>query len=122
MEDRPTFGPATPVIPAADVERSFAFYVETLGFKEAFRYGSPLEYAGVRRGLAAVHIFACSEPKIAEWTAFRVRVHDLESLHARCEAAGVIHPNGAIGKRPWGTREFAAVDPAGVCITFWQEA
>jgi len=27
-----------------------------------------------------------------------------------------VHPNGELGERPWGTREFSIVDPSGVCI------
>jgi uncharacterized glyoxalase superfamily protein PhnB len=120
METSINFGAITPVVPAADMERSLRFYVETLGFEERFRSGAPLDYAGVVRDLATLHLFSCTEPKIAEWTAFRIGVDDLDALYARCVAAGIVHPNGAIGERPWGSRDFSVIDPAGVCITFWQ--
>jgi hypothetical protein len=29
-----------------------------------------------------------------------------------------VHPNGALQAKPWGTKEFAAIDPNGVCVTF----
>jgi uncharacterized glyoxalase superfamily protein PhnB len=31
---------------------------------------------------------------------------------------GKVHPNGPLKTQPWGTREFAAIDPNGVCVTF----
>ena len=120
MNDTITFGTVTPLIPADDVSRSLAFYVETLGFEEAFRAGTPPDYAGIRRGVANVHIFACKEPRIAEWTAFRIGVDGLDSLFARCAEAGIVHPNGGVAIRAWGTREFTVLDPSGVGITFWE--
>ena len=33
---------------------------------------------------------------------------------------GVIHPNGYLTTKPWGTQEFAILDPAGVCMTFYE--
>jgi hypothetical protein len=29
-----------------------------------------------------------------------------------------VHPNGPLQTKPWGTKEFAAIDPNGVCVTF----
>jgi len=31
---------------------------------------------------------------------------------------GQVHANGKLQVKPWGTREFAAIDPNGVCVTF----
>jgi hypothetical protein len=31
-----------------------------------------------------------------------------------------VHPNGALQTKPWGTKEFGAIDPNGVCVTFQQ--
>jgi hypothetical protein len=33
------------------------------------------------------------------------------------ERGGKVHPNGPLQTKPWGTKEFAAVDPNGVCMT-----
>ena len=120
MDDPFTFGPVTPVIPATDLLRSIAFYVETLGFEEVFRSGDPPEYAGLRCGAATIHLFACNEPKIAEWTAFRIAVDAVDALFERCLAADIVHPNGALSERPWGTRDFTVLDPSGVGVTFWE--
>jgi hypothetical protein len=29
-----------------------------------------------------------------------------------------VHPNGALEAKPWGTKEFGAIGPNGVCVTF----
>jgi hypothetical protein len=32
----------------------------------------------------------------------------------------MIHPNGQLQTQPWGMKEFAIIDVAGVCITFFE--
>jgi uncharacterized glyoxalase superfamily protein PhnB len=52
----------------------------------------------------------------------RVRfvVDDVDALYAELKKhKNVIHPNGALETKPWGTREFGVLDPTGVCITFY---
>jgi len=120
MEDAFGFGPVTPVIPAEDVTASLAFYVEKLGFEEVFRDGAPTNYAGIRCGLATIHLFTCTEPNIAEWTALRIGAGDIDALYTRCEAAAIVHPNGKLSLQPWGSRDFTVLDPSGVGITFFE--
>ncbi len=42
------------------------------------------------------------------------------SNHEEYQAQGVIHPNGPLDTKPWGTKEFGVLDPTGVCITFYE--
>ncbi len=119
MSSHVHFGVPTPVIPAMDVDQSLRFYTALLGFTEVFRSGTPPDYAGLVRGETTLHIFACPDRKIGEWTMFRVRVDDVDALYVTADAAGIVHPSGALAPRPWGSREFTVVDPAGVCVTFW---
>lgn len=116
------FGPVTPVVPSSDVDATIAFYVEQLGFREVFRVGEPTDTAAVECGAATVMFFRCGEPKIAEWTAYRIRVSGVEALYDHCFAAGIVHPNGHLARKPWGNDEFVVLDPDGVAITFWQPA
>jgi len=51
---------------------------------------------------------------------FRIHVQHVEQLYAEYQAQGVIHPNGQLATKPWGTQEFAILDPAGVCVTFYE--
>ena len=48
----------------------------------------------------------------------RLNVRGVEALHAEYQRrGGLVHPNGPLQKKPWGT-EFGAIDPNGVCVTF----
>ena len=109
----------TPVVPARDVAAAIAFYVDKLGFTESWR-SEPGDAGGVRRGGVEIHFFQCDDPKIASWTAFRVRCSDVTAWYERCREQGIVHPNGPLRNTPWGTSEFTALDPDRVGLTFWQ--
>jgi catechol 2,3-dioxygenase-like lactoylglutathione lyase family enzyme len=115
-----TLGPITPVIPARDVAAAIEFYVARLGFTESWRRGDPVDAAGIRRDDIDIHLFRCDDPKIAEWTGFRVRCTSLSSLYDTCRAEGIVHPNGPLRETPWQTREFTALDLDRVALTFWE--
>jgi hypothetical protein len=40
-----------------------------------------------------------------------VEVTGVEQLHEHCRLLGVVHPNAPLHDQPWGTREFAVLDP-----------
>ena len=112
----------TPVIPARDVAAAIMFYTEKLGFTESWCHGDPVDGAGIARGSVNVHLFQCSEPNIAEWTAFRVRCTGITAWYERCRAHAIVHPNGPLRTTPWGTSEFTVLDLDRVGITFWEPA
>jgi catechol 2,3-dioxygenase-like lactoylglutathione lyase family enzyme len=116
------FGSVVPVIPARDVAAAIGFYADKLGFAEVFREGDPVHTALIEKDDAAVMFFRCDEPKIAQWTAYRVRVRGIDGLYAHCMAVGIVHPNSTLAAMPWGNKEFAVLDLDGVCITFWEPA
>lgn len=56
---------------------------------------------------------------IGEQTVVRIAVAGIEDLYAEYQKrGGKVHPNGPLQRKPWGTREFAAIDPNGVCVSF----
>ncbi|QJE00470.1 VOC family protein [Massilia forsythiae] len=110
----------SPSIPARDVEEAIAFYRDALGFGLRYRDAEPAGFAIVGCEGAELHLFASQDRHLAEWTSLRIGVAGIDALHARCVAAGCVHPNGQLGERPWGTREFSIVDPSGVCIALVQ--
>ncbi len=115
-----SFGGITPLIPANDVEAAIAFYTTKLGFTEMWRNGEPVTEAGVLRDAASVIFFECKDRAIADMTSFRIRVDGIEAFYEKCKSENIVHPGGALGVKPWGSQEFAIIDPSGVCITFWQ--
>lgn len=111
----------TPQIPARDVEEAIAFYRDSLGFELFYRDAEPAQFAIVGQDGARLNLFASQDKHLADWTSLRIEVEGVEALYARCEKAGCVHPNGVLGERPWGTREFSIVDPSGVCVALVQK-
>jgi len=111
------------VLPAADVAASLQWWVERCGFEETFRNATPPRYAGIRRGGAELHLAEMTDKKLArtvgDQTMVRIVVDGIEAFYAEYqERGGVVHPNGKLQTKPWGTREFGAIDPNGVCVAF----
>ena len=116
---------AVPVLPAADVTRSLEWWTKICGFTETFRDSTPPHYAGIARGGAQLHLAGMSDAKLAkivgDQTMVRIQVEDAEAMYAEYQQrGGVVHPNGPLQTKPWGTKEFGAIDPNGVCVTFYR--
>ncbi len=107
---------ATPVLPSLDIARTVAFYRDTLGFDEV--HAAPSEYAIVERGPVELHFWYTPDPALPKASGCRLQVSGIDALHAHCQAPGIVHPNGALAGKPWGTREFAILDPDGNLLTF----
>ena len=120
----PVFTAAIPILPATDVAESLKWWTEICGFEEVFCYGDPPSYAGVRRGKAALHLSGMDDAALArtvgEQTMLRLQVEGIEAyLDEYKSRGGDLHPNSrGLEKKPWGSVEFAVIDPNGVCVTF----
>ena len=114
---------AIPVLPAADTTESLNWWTDVCGFKETFRDTTPPNYAGINRGEACLHIAGMSDKelarKVGDQTMVRIAVQGIEAMYAEYQKrGGKVHPNGPLQTKPWGTKEFGAIDPNGVCVTF----
>ncbi|HRJ77424.1 MAG: Bleomycin resistance protein [Planctomycetes bacterium] len=120
-----TLKAAIPILPADDMTRALAFYTQKLGFKERFRDNDQApKYVGIERDGIMLHLVEVTPAKtaklVASQTMCRLLVDDVDALYAEfSQHDGVIHPNGKLALKPWGTREFGVLDPAGVCLTFF---
>jgi predicted enzyme related to lactoylglutathione lyase len=117
------FQGSIPVLPAADVAESLKWWTEICGFTETFRDSTPPNYAGIERGAARAHLGGISDKELArtvgDQTMVRFVLNGIEALYAEYQRrGGKVHPNGPLQTKPWGTKEFAAIDPNGVCVTF----
>ena len=112
------FVSATPVLASLDIERSVEFFAAKLGFSKVHIVQN--EYGIVANGPVQIHFWACSDPSIAEATGCRVRVEGIESLHTLCRNHAIVHPNAPLENKPWGTKEFAILDPDGNLVTFYE--
>lgn len=119
----PAITGAIPVLPAADVTDSLKWWTEICGFTEIFRDKTPPAYAGINRGNASLHIAGMDDKalarKVGDQTMVRITVKGIEAMYAEFQRrGGKVHPNGPLQTKPWGTKEFGAIDPNGVCVTF----
>jgi uncharacterized glyoxalase superfamily protein PhnB len=115
---------ATPVLPAADTLASLEWWTKICGFTEVFRDTTPPNYCGISRGGASLHLSHMRDPQLArtigEQTMVRIMVDDPAAFYAEYQKrGGAVHPNGAPKATPWGSTEFACIDPNGVCVTFY---
>ena len=93
------------------------------GFRETFRDNTPPTYAGISRDDANLHIAGMADKELAltvgAHTMVRIVVDGIEAMYSEYQKrGGKVHPNGALQTKPWGTKEFTALDPNGVCVTF----
>jgi hypothetical protein len=107
---------ATPVLASLDIARSVAFFEAQLGFLQI--HLEPGVYGIVARDGVRVHFWACDDRRIAEATSCRIQVTDIQTLYERCVDKAIVHPNAPLAEQPWGTREFAILDPDGNLVTF----
>jgi uncharacterized glyoxalase superfamily protein PhnB len=114
---------AIPVLPAADAAASLDWWTAVCGFKETFRDATPPNYAGIHRDDAYLHICRMTDAelarKVGDQTMVRIAVKGIAALYEEFQRnGGAVHPNGPLQTTPWGTKEFGAMDPNGVCVTF----
>ena len=124
----PHFKKLTPNLLVANVERSLAFYVGTLGFERGMTVPdeSPLVFAAVTSGPVEL-FFNDRATAVKEYPAFGgkpigasgtlyIEVEGVDALHDRIKSTvKVVMP---IATQFYGMREFAIEDPDGYVITF----
>jgi catechol 2,3-dioxygenase-like lactoylglutathione lyase family enzyme len=130
-----TFGATIPALPSRDVASSVAFYREQLGFEVVHeetgfaslrRDGATLHFWGAtdegwRDGLdASSPVQSGAESFIAGTASCRIAVDGIDALAEQCAAAGIVHPNGGLAQKPWGSRELTILDPDGNAVTFFE--
>ncbi|MBL8448082.1 MAG: VOC family protein [Zoogloeaceae bacterium] len=110
---------ATPVLASLDIQRSVEFFATRLRF--TVLHAEQGVYGIVGQGGVHVHFWACADRRIAEATSCRLRVTGIAELYAQCREHGIVHPRAALADTPWGSREFAILDPDGNLVTFHEE-
>lgn len=111
---------ATPVLASLDIKRSVGFFCSKLGFTKIHEEQGA--YGIVSSGSVSIHFWACADRKIAEATGCRVGVRGIDHLYAQCVKSGIVHPKAPLAKAPWGSQEFAILDPDGNLVTFYEPA
>jgi ribosomal protein S18 acetylase RimI-like enzyme len=107
MENR--FSSAIPQLPVTNVGETLRFYQDVLDFTPEWTRGAD-EFAAVRRGGAALHFFQTAQEIFPASVLLPVRDAGdvLDAWRARGATIAV-----EIDDKPWGTREFVALDNNG---------
>lgn len=112
-----------PFIPAGDdVARTIEFYEQKLGFKRQWQSSETPELALILRDQIELFLQKSADPELAEWTTLRIEVQGIADLYREivvCDRT-LIHPNGTLEKKPWGSTDFTILDCNGVCLTFYE--
>ena len=108
-----------PKLPMRNKTATRQYYIDQLGFQEIGDYEG---YLMVRKDKIEIHFFEFKEldPK-ENYGQIYIRTNDIEGVyHSLIENQVAIHPNGHLGIRPWGQKEFALLDPDNSLLTFGQ--
>ena len=124
----PVLSNLTPMIPAGkDINAALTFYEQKLGFVATYK-ADDLGMVILRRSGVDIILQNIDDPHTASQTSFRIQLSDVETLYNEYQAQSIppfqLDADGAglgtLKATPWGTREFAVRDLAGVCITFYE--
>jgi catechol 2,3-dioxygenase-like lactoylglutathione lyase family enzyme len=118
---------SAPYFPVADVERSAAFYEQTLGFRCEYSAGTPLQFAICSRDGLAIMLRRVEVPELitpnekqgGTWDAF-FWISDAQALHAELAAKGAEVVYGPLIQEAYRMKEFAVRDCDGHVLGFGQ--
>lgn len=129
---------AIPALPVRDIDTATAFYRDRLGFAVAHHDD---DFAIVTRDQVEIHLWAArdeswkrrpsaagsrpvasgAESFLAGTASCRIEVRGLDDLYAAYRESGVLYDaDTVIESRPWGTREFPALDLHRNLLTFYE--
>jgi uncharacterized glyoxalase superfamily protein PhnB len=123
----PVLSKLTPMIPAGkDMQAAVAFYEQKLGFTVTYK-AEDLSMVILQRSEVEIILQDSDDPHTASQTSFRIQLSDVNALYDEYQAQAIAPFEqddgaglGSLRSTPWGTREFAVRDLAGVCITFYE--
>ena len=114
-----------PYFPVANVDRSVAYYEQTLGFRCEYSAGSPGEFAICSRDGLALMFRRISDPTLivpndkqgGTWDAF-FWVSDVQGVHSELKAKGADIVYGPLVQVAYEMKEFAVRDSDGHVLGF----
>ena len=110
-----------PKLPMRNKAKTREYYINSLGFKE-YKTNEYPEYLMIEKDEVQLHffLFEALNPK-ENYGQVYIRTNDINTLYQVLLKNNVlIHPNGKLGVRPWGQKEFSLLDPDHNLLTFGQ--
>jgi len=112
-------GSPIPILNVKNVPLSISHYVDKLGFKKDWDWGTPPTFASISRGKTC--IFLCQGAQGQPGTWMWIPVPDVDALHEELQSHGVDIRQPPTNF-PWGNREMNVQDPDGHRIRFGSES
>jgi catechol 2,3-dioxygenase-like lactoylglutathione lyase family enzyme len=110
-----------PILGTRDIQRAIRFYIQQLGFTQAFKdKAEPPNYVGFRRDAVELHMQFQFEREMGT-IRLRFLVEDPDALFDEYRQRGVECSPDSVRDTPWGTREFALYDPDRNALTFYRD-
>ncbi|WP_298758331.1 VOC family protein [uncultured Psychroserpens sp.] len=110
-----------PKLPMRNKSITRQYYINQLGFQDIGDYDG---YLMVKKDKIEIHFFEFKEldPK-ENYGQVYIRTNDIDALYkSMLDNETKIHPNGQLGIRPWGQKEFSLLDPDSNLLTFGQNS
>ncbi|HEY3390385.1 MAG TPA: VOC family protein [Prolixibacteraceae bacterium] len=110
-----------PKLPMRDKKATRDFYIGKLDFEE-FGSADFDGYLMMQKDQIQIHFFEFKDidPK-ENYGQVYIRTDNIDKLYESFLARKIsIHPNGQLGIKPWGQREFSLLDPDNNLLTFGQ--
>ena len=110
-----------PKLPMRDKNATRDFYINKLGFNEL----GDTDFDGylmLQKDNIQIHFFEFTalDPK-ENYGQVYIRTVDIDTLYQSfLDNKTPIHPNGHLGIKPWGQKEFSLLDPDNNLLTFGQ--
>jgi uncharacterized glyoxalase superfamily protein PhnB len=111
------FDSISPILSVEDLPRALEWYEHVLGFAVAWRWGDPLELAGLCRDQVELSLGQRGKLGPPGGSHVYVRVTGIDAWYEQLQRAGATIAV-AIGDRAYGLRDFSAEDPSGNRIDF----
>ncbi|WP_405384849.1 bleomycin resistance protein [Maribacter sp. LLG6340-A2] len=110
-----------PKLPMRNKAMTKSYYCNSLSFDVIGTDEFP-EYLMLRKDDIEIHFFLFENLNPKEnYGQIYLRSKDIDKLYQSLLDNGVpIHPNGKLGNRPWGQKEFSLLDPDHNLLTFGQ--
>lgn len=104
------FRSVVPIFNVRSMPVSLAYYVDKLGFTKQWDWGTPIEFASIKRG--DVEIFLCQGAQGQAGMWLHLMVADVDKLFEEYQESGAVIVQ-APTNFPWGVREMNVSDPDG---------
>jgi catechol 2,3-dioxygenase-like lactoylglutathione lyase family enzyme len=124
VAEQPRFLAAVPALAVSDERRAVAFLQDALGFVQLQHEDRGLGI--LRRDEVEIRVWVAdgsapgAERHLAGSGSCRIEVTGVDELYSHCRELGVVHPIAPLSDRPWGTREFAVLDPDNNLIALYK--